>query len=251
MPISSTSAAQGRSGPTWSFPVTTAEPRRGLPYAGPIYFAVFVVALANRLVPVLRGGGLSGILGYDDGVYYAGAVALVHGRLPYRDFLLLHPPGVLLALAPVAGVGRWIGEVAGWEISRLVWMLMGCCTSLLIVKILRPLGNWPAIAGGMAYAIVPSAVLVERTTLLEGLANFCLAGAVALLVVQFDPDLDDWLGRLGRAGRGLWPQRPGDCSDSRPRSRSRVWCRWSSCVDSRSWFGSGVGPRRSSAVPWW
>ena len=167
-------------------PVTTAEPRRGFPYAGPIYLAVFVVALANRLVPVLRGGGLSGILGYDDGVYYSGAVALVHGRLPYRDFLLLHPPGVLLPLAPVAGVGRWVGEVTGWEISRLVWMVMGCWTSLLIVKILRPLGNWSAIAGGMAYAMVPCAVLVERTTLLEGLANFCLAGALALLVGQFE-----------------------------------------------------------------
>ena len=43
---------------------------------------MFVVALANRLVPVLRGAGLSGVISYDDGVYYAGAVGLVRGQLP-------------------------------------------------------------------------------------------------------------------------------------------------------------------------
>ena len=198
--------------------MTPGAPRRDFLHAGPIYLTVFVVALANRLVPVLRGGGLSGVLGYDDGVYYAGAVALVHGRLPYRDFLLLHPPGVLLALAPVAAVGRWAGEVVGWEVSRLVWMLMGCCTSLLVVKILRPLGSGPAIAAGLAYAMFPGAVLVERTTLLEGLANFCLAGALALLAGPFE-SAPRRLGG-GRSGRGgPWRPRPGT---ARVRGRVKI-----------------------------
>ena len=61
---------------------------------------VRVLALASRLLPVVRGGGLSSVLGYDDAVHHAAAVGLAHGRLPYRDFLLLHPPGVLVALAP-------------------------------------------------------------------------------------------------------------------------------------------------------
>lgn len=143
---------------------------------------VLVLALANRLLPVLRGGGLSSVLGYDDAVCYAGAVGLVHGRMPYRDFLLLHPPGVVLALAPVAAAGRWLGEVAGWEASRIVWMLMGCCTALLVAHILLPLGKLAAALGGGFYAVFPGAVLVERTTLLEGLTNFCLALALALLI---------------------------------------------------------------------
>ena len=181
--------------------MTPGTPHKHFPHAAALYVTVFVVALPNRLVPVLRGGGLSGILGYDDGVYYGGAVALVNGRLPYRDFLLLHPPGVLLALAPIAGVGRWAGEVVGWETSRLVWILMGCCTNLLVVKSLRPLGSGPAIAGGLVYAMFPGAVLVERTTLLEGLGNFCLAGALALLASQFEsaPRLT---GLGGAAGSG-------------------------------------------------
>ena len=44
------------------------------PAAAVILVGVFVLALANRLLPVLRGGGLSSVLGYDDAVYYAGAV---------------------------------------------------------------------------------------------------------------------------------------------------------------------------------
>ena len=46
--------------------------------------ALAAIAFAFRLVPVLRGGGLFGLGNYDDGVYYAAATGLVHGRLPYR-----------------------------------------------------------------------------------------------------------------------------------------------------------------------
>jgi hypothetical protein len=159
-----------------------ASPRGLLRGAAPLYAVVFGLALANRLLPVLRGGGLAGVLGYDDAVYYAGAVGLVHGRLPYRDFLLLHPPGVLVALTPVAAWGRWVGETAGWEASRLVWMLLGCATSLVVVAVLLPLGRTAAAVGGGFYAVFPGAVLVERTTLVEGLTNLCLAVSLALLI---------------------------------------------------------------------
>lgn len=57
------------------------------------YVALALLALLVRLLPVLNGGGLSGIGNYDDTVYFGSALALVHGQLPYRDFLLLHPPG--------------------------------------------------------------------------------------------------------------------------------------------------------------
>ena len=156
--------------------------RGTLRWHAPVFVVVFGLALANRLLPVLRGGGLGAVFGYDHAVYYAGAVGLVHGRLPYRDFLLLHPPGVLLALTPVAAWGRWVGETSGWEVSRLVWMLLGCATSLVIVVLLLPLGRTAATFGGGFYAVFPGAVLVERTTLVEGLTNLCLAVALALVV---------------------------------------------------------------------
>jgi hypothetical protein len=168
------------------------------PAVGCILVGVFVLALINRLIPVLRGAGLSGVLGYDDGVYYAGAVGLANGRMPYRDFLLLHPPGVLVALAPVAEFGQAVSEVAGWEVSRVAWMVMGCCTSLVVVWILLPVGKLAGTVGGCVYAVFPGAVLVERTTLLEGLTNLCLATALALLIPQLASNGPTWSHGLGR-----------------------------------------------------
>ena len=72
--------------------------------------AIFAVAFTARLLPVVRGGGLTGIIDYDDGVHFAAAIGLVHGQLPYRDFLLLHPPGIVLVLSPFAGLALVIGE---------------------------------------------------------------------------------------------------------------------------------------------
>ena len=63
--------------------------------------AVFGVAFAARLVPLLRGGGLYAAGNYDDGVHYAAAMGLVHGLLPYRDFLFLHPPGIAVLARPI------------------------------------------------------------------------------------------------------------------------------------------------------
>ena len=57
------------------------------------YVALAVLAFLARLLPVMRGGGLSGLGVYDDGVYYSGAAAMVAGRVPYADFVLLHPRG--------------------------------------------------------------------------------------------------------------------------------------------------------------
>ena len=56
------------------------------------------VAYVARLVPVVRGAGLRGMNSYDGAVYYAAAAGLAHRLLPYRDFLFLHPPGIVVAL---------------------------------------------------------------------------------------------------------------------------------------------------------
>ena len=166
--------------------------------AAPVFAAVLIVAAANRLLPVLRGGGLAGVLGYDDAVYYAGAVGLVHGRLPYQDFLFLHPPRRAAGL----GAGRRPrdgGSVRrrGGRSSRLVWMPMGCLTSLIVAgSCCRWAGSQP-LAGGCLYAVFPGAVLVERTTLPEGLTNLCLA-------VSAGPG--DPRARLGTTRRGRHPR---------------------------------------------
>jgi alpha-1,2-mannosyltransferase len=143
--------------------------------------AIAAIAFLIRLVPVLRGGGLSGIGNYDDGVYYAAAVGLIHGLLPYQDFLLLHPPGMPLLLAPFALVAQLTSDSYGFAAARLAWMVLGAVNALLVWKILRPIGMIAAVFGGLGYAVLHPAVYVEKSTLLEAPATTALLIAMLLL----------------------------------------------------------------------
>ena len=143
--------------------------------------AVAAIAFLFRLVPVLRGGGLFGIGNYDDGVYYAAATGLIHGLLPYQDFLLLHPPGMLLLLAPFALVAQLIGDSYGFAAARVAWMLLGALNAVLIWKILRPIGLIAAVFGALGYAVFHPAVYSDKSTLLENPATTALLIAMLLL----------------------------------------------------------------------
>lgn len=147
-----------------------------------IYGAAFVLTVLVRLVPVLRGGGLRGYGSYDDSVYYASAVGLVHGRLPYRDFLLLQPPGVIVALAPFAALGRLIGEADGLALARLAWMIMGGLTAVGIAMFLRPLGRVAAVVAAAFYALFWPSAMTERATYLEAPQSLLLIAALLLLM---------------------------------------------------------------------
>src|SRR2546422_8861824 len=65
-----------------------------------------VLAFLFRLVPVLLAGGLKGMIDYDDGVYMGSALSLVRGRIVYRGFFILHPPGVVDVPPPVGAPWR-------------------------------------------------------------------------------------------------------------------------------------------------
>jgi alpha-1,2-mannosyltransferase len=143
--------------------------------------AVAAVAFLFRLVPVLRGGGLFGIGNYDDGVYYAAATGLVHGLLPYQDFLLLHPPGMPLLLAPFALVAQLTGDSYGFAAARVAWMLLGAVNAVLIWKILRPIGLIAAVFGALGYAVFHPAVYSDKSTLLECPATTAMLIAILLL----------------------------------------------------------------------
>ncbi len=146
-----------------------------------VTLGVAVLAFVARLTPVLRGGGLFGLGDYDDGVHYAAAAGLVHGRLPYRDFLFLHPPGIVLALAPFAALGRLIGDPGGFAAARVSWMLLGAVNAVLVMRIVGRQGRVAAVIGGVFYALFLPAVYGEHTTQLEGLATTCML--VALLIL--------------------------------------------------------------------
>ena len=142
---------------------------------------VVLVAVAVRLVPLLLGPGLLDWDRYDDGVYYTAAASLLDGRLPYRDFVLLHPPLIMLALTPFALLGRLTSDPVGLVTARIVWMALGTGIAALAARFAGRWGALPALIAGLWVACSSASVYSSQTTYIEPLADLCLLGAIALL----------------------------------------------------------------------
>lgn len=149
--------------------------------------AVFAIAVAARLAIVEAGGGLLGMGNYDDGVYFSASVALLHGRLPYRDFLFLQPPGILVVLAPFAALASWLGDAHAFVAARLGFLLLGALNAGLVTLVLRRFGTLAALAGGLFYALSLASAHTERSTLLEPVGSF---GTLVALAVLLRPGVD-------------------------------------------------------------
>src|SRR4051812_22224709 len=143
--------------------------------------AVAVVAVVARGWLVLGHAGLAGLEGYDDGVYYAGAAALVAGRSPYGDFVFLHPPGILLALSPFAALGAVTSDPVGIGAARVAFWLLGGLNAALVARVAGRHGWSAGGAGALGCALSYPAMFAERTALLEPLGNTALLVALLLL----------------------------------------------------------------------
>ncbi|WGL52421.1 glycosyltransferase 87 family protein [Nocardioides sp. BP30] len=143
------------------------RPAAGRHIAAPELVAVFAVAFLVRLLPVLRGGGLHFYGRYDDGVYYTASESLTFGHVPYRDFVLLHPPGSLLALMPFALLGRLTSDPVGMTVARLSFMALGSASAVLVGAIAGRWGRMRGFLAGLLYATSAAAVYSEQTTFLE------------------------------------------------------------------------------------
>jgi hypothetical protein len=136
---------------------------------------VFVLAVAARLGVIYgRGSSLFDGASYDPSVYYAAADSFIHGRLPYRDFTLMHPPGVMLALSPIAFIGRLTSDRTGFEIATVVALVVGAASAVLVWRIARATGVRRSIAvtAGLLYAVTPLSVGSESSARLEVFGNF-------------------------------------------------------------------------------
>src|SRR6516225_10294633 len=87
-------------------------------------YAVIAVCTAAaaflRFYQLTRPGYLLGVTEYDDGVQFGDAMRLVSGVIPYRDFVVMQPPGSVLLIAPVALLAQVIGSAWGLAIARLL-----------------------------------------------------------------------------------------------------------------------------------
>src|SRR5579884_666512 len=139
------------------------------------------VALALRLYQLTRPGLLFGSPQYDDGVDFGSAVALVHGYLPYRDFVFVQPPGISLLMAPAALLARITSTDTGFAVARVITACAGAASVTLVGLLVRHRGALAATLACAIAALHPDAILASSTVFLEPwLVLFCLLGAVAV-----------------------------------------------------------------------
>ncbi len=144
--------------------------------------AATAVGLALRLWQLSRPGYLLGVTEYDDGPYFGSAVLLVHGALPYRNFILVQPPGITLLMVPAALAGQVAGTAAGMAAGRILTALASAAGIVLAGLLVRHRGAVAALVACGVLAVYPDSVAAAHTVLVEPwLVLFCLAGAVAVL----------------------------------------------------------------------
>ncbi len=147
--------------------------------------AATVLALGLRLYQISRPGRLLGVTEYDDGVYLGAALRLVHGVLPYRDFVLVQPPGLILLMTPVAALAKWTGTGGAMAAGRILTACAGAAAVPLAGRLVRHRGLLAVVITCGILAVYPDAVAASVTVLQEPwLVLCCLAGAVAV----FDGD---------------------------------------------------------------
>ncbi len=163
-----------------------------------IVIAAATVGLVIRLATLIAAGHLTGSWEYDDAVYFGSAIRLVHGSIPYRDFVLIQPPGVPLLLAPIALLSYPLGTHHALEIARLAVLVVSFGNVLLLGRLLRHRSPLVIAVACLGLALYPDAILASSALLLEPFLNFfCLVG----LVVIFDKDrLSDMQTRIFWSG---------------------------------------------------
>ena len=150
-----------------------------------VIIAATLLALGLRLYDLSRPGYLLGISEYDDGTDFGSAIRLVHGALPYRDFIMVQPPGITLIMFPVALATKALGTGIGMAVARVVTVLASVAAVPVAGLLTRHRGLFATLVTCGVLAIFPDSILASRTVLLEPwLVLFCLLGALAV----FDGD---------------------------------------------------------------
>jgi len=162
---------------------------------GIVMLIATVLAVAIRLFTLTRAGYLRGITEYDDGVYIGGALRLVEGQLPYKDFAFIQPPGILLLMTPVALIAKITTTVKGLALARVLTALASAASVPLAGNLVRYRGAVVTLVTCAALAVYPGDIATAHTLMLEPWMNlFCLLGINAAFR----------RGHLDRPGRLAW-----------------------------------------------
>ena len=162
---------------------------------GIVMLIATVLAVAIRLFTLTRPGYLRGITEYDDGVYLGGALRLIEGQLPYKDFAFIQPPGILLLMTPVALIAKITTTVKGLALARVLTALASAACVPLAGNLVRYRGAVVTMVTCGALAVYPGDITTAHTLMLEPwMKLFCLLGINAAFR----------RGHLARPGRLVW-----------------------------------------------
>ena len=132
---------------------------------------------AMAIYVLTTSGALTGLTAYDDGVYFGASLQWVNGSLPYRDFVFVHPPGIIMLLSPLALLGKVIGSSSAFALARIVTEVVVVANAGLASLLLRRHGAAAMVLSGLGVALYPLAVFNASTVTLEPyLIFFCLLG---------------------------------------------------------------------------
>ncbi len=141
-----------------------------------------LTAVALSTFELSRPDALFGVVAVDDGVYFSAAYRLVDGVLPYRDFVLLHPSGIAVLLAPLAALSHLIGSRDGLACARILTAVVAVANVGMVGVLLRRYGRAVGGLGAGLAALFPLAVAAVNTLTLEPyFVLFALLGIACVL----------------------------------------------------------------------
>ncbi len=177
-----TPAADGSSSRDTPGPPGPASHRGWLSPVALVITGFTVIGLGLRLFLLSRPGYLLGVTQYDDGPYFGSALRLVHGSLPYRDFIIVQPPGITLLMSPAALLAQVTSTAWGMAAGRILTVAASSAGIVLVGLLARHRGPLAVALSCGVLAIFPGSLVAAHTVLLEPwLTLFCLIGAVAVL----------------------------------------------------------------------
>lgn len=154
------------------------------PLITPLIAVLVLVAAGLDALVLSRPGYLFGLTP-DIGVWLGGTVRLLHGVIPYRNFLFDQPPGIMVILSPFAALSNLFGTRDGLAVLRLCTPVLAGINVLLVGRLVRHRGPLPTLVACGLMAVYPAELYALNAGLLEPItAACCLAGATLI----FDRD---------------------------------------------------------------
>jgi hypothetical protein len=119
---------------------------------------------------------------YDSGVYLAASMHFASGVLPYKDFVFVQPPGILLLMSPVAWFSRIFGTHDGFQLVRTVSAVVTALNASLLAWMVRRRGRVAMLVAGVGLALLPVARYVSTSLELDPYCIlFVLLGSLIII----------------------------------------------------------------------